>query len=114
MDKSDLAKQLDLYSNSIVAFIVFQGLAFCYNFGNAGFNIIVKANMSLSIGLTILFFVNTVLALFANRFLRLRLLELSEEYGEIVKAVYIGKSIVISIFGALPILVTVRFAIFHA
>jgi len=115
MDRTEIAKQLELYSNTIVAFIVFQGLAFCYTFGtNDRFNSTLKTNISLSVGLAVLFFVTMALALFANHFLGQKLEKLSGEYGRIVKAVYLGKAGVIGLFGALPIIVTVRYAIFSA
>lgn len=115
MDKTEITKQLELYSNAIVAFIVFQGLAFCYTFGtDDSFNATLKTNVSLSGGLAVLFLVTMVLALFANHFLRQKLENLSGEYGQLVKAAYLGKAVVIGLFGALPIIVTVRYAIFSA
>jgi hypothetical protein len=110
-----MTKQLELYSNAIVAFIVFQGLAFCYTFGtNDRFNSTLKANISLSVGLAVLFLIIMVLALFANHFLGEKLKTLSGEYGQLVKALYLGKAVVIGFFGALPLIVTTRYAIFSA
>ena len=115
MGRTEITKQLELYSNAIIAFIVFQSLAFCYNFGTSKeFNSIVHASEELSVGLTIIFFVAMTLAFFANRFIRLKLEELSGEYGQLVKAIYIGKAVVIILFGMLPIIVLARYAIFHA
>ena len=112
MDRAEIIKQLELYSNAIVAFIVFQGLAFCYHFGtNQMFNETLKKNISLSIGLVVLFLVTMTLALFANHFVRQKLEKLSGEYGQLVKAIYFGKALVIGFFGALPIFVTVLYAI---
>jgi len=113
MNKSDVTKQLELYSNAIVGFMVFQGLAYCYTFGtNERLNSVIKAKTSLSVGLAALFLVTTLLALFANHFLRQRLEALSTDYRELIKALYFGKAVVIAIFGALPFIVTVRYAIF--
>lgn len=113
MDKKDVTKQLELYSNAIIAFIVFQGLAFCYTFGtNVKFNSILRANLSLSVGLAALFLLTMVLGLFANYFLRQKLEGLSGEYRQLVKELYRGKAIVIVLFSALPLVVTVRYAIF--
>jgi hypothetical protein len=55
-----------------------------------------------------------VLALFANHFLGEKLKTLSGEYGQLVKALYLGKAVVIGFFGALPLIVTTRYAIFSA
>ena len=68
----------------------------------------------MSVGLAVLFFVTMALALFANHFLRQELENLSGEYGQLVKAVYLGKAVVIGLFGTLPIIVTVRYGIFSA
>ncbi|MCX5848550.1 MAG: hypothetical protein NTW65_03785 [Deltaproteobacteria bacterium] len=115
MDKTEITKQLELYSNAIIAFIVFQSLAFCYHFGTSDkFNSIVKASKELSVGLTIMFSVALILAFFANRYICLKLEELSGEYGQLVKAICWGKAVVIILFGALPIYVTVRYAMFNA
>lgn len=115
MEKSDIAKQMELYSNAIVAFIVFQGLAYCYNFAtNPSLNTLVKTKMSLSVGLTIVFFMTGSLAFIANNQMRPKLEALSGEYGPLVKRLYFGKSVVIILFGLLPILVTVMYGIFHA
>ena len=115
MDRTEIAKQLELYSNAIVAFIVFQGLAFCYTFGTSDkFNSTLKTNISLSVGLAVLFFVTMALALFTNNFLGQKLGNLSGEYGRLVKTVFFGKAVVICLFSALPIIVTVRYAIFSA
>ena len=113
MDRTEIAKQLELYSNAIVAFTVFQGLAFCYNFATSReFNLTVKTTMSLSVGLTFLFLVTMILGLFANHFIRFKLEKLSEEYSQLVKSIYLGKSIVIGLFGSLPMIITVCYAIF--
>ncbi|MCX5849868.1 MAG: hypothetical protein NTW65_10505 [Deltaproteobacteria bacterium] len=113
MNKEEIAKQLELYSNSIVAFIVFQSLAFCYNFGTSeNFNSILKNSKSLSLLLILIFILAYALALYANRYISRKLQEFSEEYSPIVKATYMGKSIVISIFGFLQITVTICYALF--
>lgn len=112
MDKSEVIKLLELYSNAIVAFFVFQGLAFCYTFGtNEKFNSIVKANLFLSVGLAFVFLATTLLGLFAHRFLRKKLETLSGEYSQLVRTLYLGKAVVIGLFGVLPLIVTIRFAI---
>ncbi len=114
MDGKEISRQLELYSNAIVAFIVFQSLAFCYNFGTSGeFHKIVYNTKELSIVLTIMFSLAMMLAFFANRIISMKLKELSGEYGQLIKAIYLGKGVVIIIFGALPIYVTVRYALFH-
>lgn len=113
MERTEITRQLELYSNAIIAFIVFQSLAFCYNFGISNqFHAIVNTTKELSVMLTIMFSLIMILAFFANRFICLKLKELSGEYGQLVKAIYLGKDVVIILFGALPIYVTVRYAIF--
>lgn len=47
---------MEFYSNAIVAFMVIQGLTYCYTFGkNQNFNSVLKVNLSLSISLAALF-----------------------------------------------------------
>jgi hypothetical protein len=114
MNKEDLAKQLELYSNSIIAFIVFQSLAFCYNFGTStSFNSILKHREGLSFGLMLTFILAYALALLAHRYIRLRLEEFSGEYSHIIKTIYKGKCLVISIFCLLQITVTLCYAVLY-
>jgi hypothetical protein len=115
MDKAIVAKQLELYSNAIIAFIVVQGLGYCYTFGTSDrFNLVVKSNPSLSGGLAFTFLLTTVLALLANRYIGRRLEELSGDYAALVRTVTWGKAAVIVLFGLLPFAVTVRFGMFAA
>ena len=115
MDETEISKKLEFYSNAIVVFIVFQGLTFCYTFGtNVRFNEILKANKPLSVGLAVLFFLAMVLAFFANHFLRQELVKLSGKYGQLVKVAYLGKSVIVGLFGIFPVIITVRYAIFNA
>lgn len=112
MNKEGIAKQLELYSNSIVAFIVFQSLAFCYHFGTSKeFNCILKNSRGLSLFLIFIFIVASLLALYANKYISQKLQEFNQEYSHIVKHAYIGKFIVISLFGFLQIIITIRYAL---
>ena len=115
MDGKEISKQLELYSNTIIAFIVFQSLAFCYNFGTSDkFHNIVCNTKELSVVLTIMFSLAMILAFFANHIICMKLQEFSSEYRQLVKAIYFGKDVVIIIFGALPIYVTVRYVLLQA
>ena len=114
MDDSSFFKQIEFYSNVIVAFIAIQSITFCYNFGtNAYFNDVLRTHKALSISLAVAVFFVMFLALYANHFFGSKLQELSgEECRELIGTIYFGKAVAIVIFSALQICITVFFAVF--
>jgi hypothetical protein len=111
MEPTDISKQLDSYSNAIVAFFVFQGLAFCYAFGtSAPFNQIVKSHQGLAIALLLLFLMTTIAALGVNRYLYRNMAKFWKTHRDILHALYVGKAVVILLFGALPFAVLALYA----
>jgi hypothetical protein len=114
MDLKQLIQQLELYSNAIIAFMVIQGLTYCYQIGtNEHFSKILKTHVLFSAGLTLLFLVVLILALYANYFLGKKLEELNDEYKQLVKTIYFGKAIVIGMFGFLPFIITLIFGVMN-
>ncbi|MBA4422971.1 MAG: hypothetical protein C0390_07690 [Syntrophus sp. (in: bacteria)] len=106
MSKEEISKQLELYSNSIIAFIAVQSLIFCYNFGTSEFfNCILKNTKGLSVFLAGIFFFAYVLAWIAHYRIFKMLKELNGEYSQIVKSAYIGKFIAICVFFILQMVV---------
>ncbi len=113
MDDAEISKQLELYSNSIVAFVVIQSLTFCYYFGtNVNFNNILRTYKALSTGLAVAALLVTFLALYANHFLGSKLRQLSSNHQEVIRMIYRGKAVTIVIFSALQICITVVYAVF--
>ena len=87
-----LIKQIETYSNAIVAFAVLQGLAFSYAFGtDAFFNCLVKTASNLAEGLTLLFVLVTLLSVFATVSIGRTLQQISGKFRGIVNKIYIGK-----------------------
>ena len=112
MDSNFLAKQIETYSNAIVAFHVIQGLAYLYYFGtNQTFNCLVKTSVFLAEGLTIIFILVMVLSVIAIRYLGRSLEYVSSEFSEIVRKIYLAKSIIILIFSLLQISITLGYAV---
>ena len=92
MTSDTLAKQIETYSNAIVAFAVLQGLAYAYAFGNNSFfNCLVKNAANLAEGLTLLFALVTVLAVAAIVALGRALKQIAGEYRGLVGKIYLGK-----------------------
>lgn len=113
MEKTQLTKQIELYSNSIVTFFVLQGLAYCYYFGtNEFFNNLVKTSQGLSASLVLISVVTVLLGLIANTFLGKQVGDMTGvEYSDLVKKLYLGKSFIIFVFGVLPTVVTIKYSI---
>ena len=112
-ENSFFIKQLELYSNSIIGFIVIQGLAYCYKFGSDKvFSEAVKKTLELSVGLVFALTCTMILALIANYLIGKKTSTMvKEENVDLVKKIYKGKLIAILFFGLLPIAVTFYFAI---
>jgi hypothetical protein len=107
-----LIKQIETYSNAIVAFAVLQGLSYCYTFGtSAFFNCLVKTSSHLAAGLTLLFGLATLLSIIATVLLGRTLQQVSGEFRGIVEKIYIGKLVAVILFSLLPLLVTVGYGV---
>ncbi|MBS1172375.1 MAG: hypothetical protein H6R12_1205 [Proteobacteria bacterium] len=99
-----LFKQLESYSNAIVAFAVLQGLAFSYAFGNnSTFNCTVKNAPHLAEGLAIAFVVLTFLLLAAIVWLGRAMESIAGEFVTLVKKLYLGKLVAVALFSLLPL-----------
>lgn len=113
MDDSQIFKQLEFYSNAIVAFVVIQSLTFCYNFGdNTGFENILKTNDCFSWIITMATLLIMLLALYANNSISLKLQKVVDGHRDTIKKIYLGKAIVIIIFSLLQIYIIVFFGIY--
>jgi hypothetical protein len=109
---SDLAKQLDAYSNAIVGFVVLQSLTYAYSFGtNEMFNCLVKTAKHLAFGLSLHFALATVLLTVATIYLSNKAQALSGGYAEIVRKIYVGKLIAVILFSLLPLALTVGYGV---
>jgi hypothetical protein len=112
MNSELLAKQIETYSNAIVAFVVLQGLAYCFAFGsNAFFNCLVKTASHLAEFLVVQFAVVAVLALLATALLARALQRLSGGFAGTVRKLYLGKMVAILIFSLLPVLLTYGYGV---
>ena len=111
MKKPHIIKQLEFYSNTIVSFIVLQGLAFSYNFGtNKFFNETIKTNKDLALGLVIVLSVTMIIGFIANLFISQKIIKLiGSEHSGLAGKIYIGKLFIIVFFGSLPALVLYLF-----
>ena len=107
-----LIKQIETYSNAIVAFAVLQGLAYSYGFGsNAFFNCLVKTASHLAEGLTVLFALVTLLSIVATMLLSRTLQQISGEFRGMVKRIYIGKLVAAIVFSLVPLVLTVGYGV---
>jgi hypothetical protein len=109
---TDLVKQLELYSNAILAFVVAQSLAFSFTFGtNTEFGCVVIAERPLALGLLAHFVLSTVLAVVAITYLGRALQRISQENQALVRLLFFGKCTVVVIFAAIPTLVLLWFGV---
>ena len=96
-------KQIEFYSNGIVAFVVVESLAFMYAFGTSEFfnNLVKTASLLAEIifvqGLAIL-----VLAILATYMLGRTFANMVDEHSNLVAKLYIGKIVVILLFASMP------------
>lgn len=112
MNSDLLIKQIETYSNAIVAFNVLQGLAYSYSFGtNDFFNCMVKTASHLAEGLALLFMLVMLLSIFATVSLARLVKQLSNEFNNVVDKIYFGKVIVVTIFSLVPIVLTVGYGV---
>ncbi|MFO1428555.1 MAG: hypothetical protein U1F76_00210 [Candidatus Competibacteraceae bacterium] len=112
MNSERIIKQIEMYSNAIVAFTVLQALTYSYSFGtSAMFNCLVKTAANLAVGLTVLFIVITFLSVVAVMFLGRTMHQLSGEFGPIIQTIYRAKLIVVIVFSLLPVAITVGYGV---
>ena len=112
MTSEELIRQIETYSNAIVAFSVLQGLAYAYSFGtNAFFNCLIKTSSYLAEGLTVLFAVVAVLSVAATVALGRTLRRISGRFGNVVRNVYLGKIVTVVIFSLVPLSLTVGYGV---
>lgn len=105
--KELLFKNIETYSNSVVGFIVLQGLAYSFYLGsNESFNCRIKGSEWLAELLTIQFFVITILAAVAIRYLGKKLVEIAPDSRDTLKAISEGKIVAVCIFGLFPAFLT--------
>ncbi len=103
MNADTLAKQIETYSNSIVAFAVLQGLAYSYYFGsNQLFNCVVRSAPYLAETIVAMFLLVTVLLLAATAWLGKALAAVADEHRPVVRRIYMGKAVAIALFMLLP------------
>ena len=104
MNSEILIKQIETYSNAIVAFAVLQGLSYAYSFGtNPFFNCLVKTTTHLAVGLTWLFGIVTLLSIAAMVGLARALRRLAGEFRDTVTKIYAAKVVAVIIFNLLPL-----------
>ena len=112
MKTAELLKQLELYSNAIVAFVVAQSLTFAFTFGtNIAFACTVISVKALALGLLMHFMVSSGLAMVAISYLGRAIQHLSKENRNLVRVLFIAKSVVVFIFAIIPILVLLWFGV---
>ena len=112
MNSELLAKQIEAYSNAIVAFAVLQGLAYSYYFGtNPMFNCLVKTTANLAVGLSAVFVVVTLLSVIAIVYLGRIMREIAREFAQIVQTIYRAKLIAVILFSLLPLAITAGYGV---
>lgn len=110
LDEKDLLRQLEVYSNSIVAFHVVQGFSYSYHFGGTEFfNNLVKSNQLLSLILCGVFLFTIVGGVFVNHLIYRKLSSYWEGEG-LLSNVYWVKSFVIVFMGMMPLGFTLGYA----
>ncbi len=105
MSKLDIDERLELYSNAILGFFVFQGLAFLYQFGtNTTFRDTIKGHASMSWSLIMMFACALVGALWGNNAISHALQQRVDPADqEVVRKVFYGKAVVLFLFGSMPV-----------
>lgn len=113
MSREIVAKQLELYSNGIVAFNVLQGVGFAFYLGtNCQFNYLIKNATYLAEGLTVLFSLVAIGSVFAILAFRKAMISVSDpEFHDIQRWLYLAKACAAFVFGALPLFLTVFYGL---
>ncbi|MCG8672751.1 MAG: hypothetical protein MI867_25345 [Pseudomonadales bacterium] len=113
MDSDEiLFKEAETYTNSIVAFSVFQGLAYAFYFGtNSVFNCHVKSANLLAESLVVMFIVVAFLCSYAIYRLGKVRSRLNSDHSDLVISFAKGKIVVVMIFGFFPAALTFFYAV---
>ena len=110
MKDEDLIKQFEFYSNAIIGFFIVQGLTFCYQFGGE-FGKILKNYKYLSYSLSGLLLVVLFGGFLLTHLIGKSLIVLNMEQQLTIRNIYIIKKIIIVLFGIIPLILTIFFAI---
>lgn len=110
--QTELVKQLETYSNAIVAFAVLQSLAYSYSFGTSElFNCLVKTASYLALGLTLAFTLVTTLMVIALMFIGRTMQSFAGEYSDLVRKVIRGKLVAVVVASLMPIALTFSYGV---
>ena len=110
MKTETLISQLELYSNSIVGFLVVQSIGFAFQMGtDKRFSCLIVTEHGLA-GILIFHFVfSTLLATFALIYLSRSIRRLSDENRNLLRLVYRGKAVAAALFAAIPLLLLIGY-----
>ena len=112
MDTDFLAKQTEMYSNAIVAYLTLQGTAYLFYYGtNPFFNCLVKMTPYLAEGIIVTIVIISILASVATRYLGKVLKGISPGNETIIHNIYMAKITVIYIFSTIQIFLTFTTAV---
>ena len=112
MNSNFLVKQIETYSNAIVAFFAVQGLTYLYYLGlSERFICLLKTRDYLAIGIVIGIIAGAIASIIAIRYLSDVLGSLSSANSTIVRKIYSAKWIVILFFASSQVVVTVFYVI---
>ena len=112
MEKNELVKHLEFYSNAIVGFVVIQGLSFCYQVGNGKYlHEALETKSWLTVGLSSLFLITAIFTTKACRYLGKVIVSLEPEHKDILVAVSRWKTYIVAVFGLMPFVVTISFVL---
>jgi hypothetical protein len=112
MTSENLLKQIETYSNAIIAFTVLQGLAYSYAFGTSEhFNCAIKTASYLAEGMVAIFAAVGTLSVVATVWLGRVVEALSGEFRSNVAKIYWGKVTVIAIFSLIPLVLTYAYGV---
>lgn len=113
MKAEKLVDQLELYSNSILGFIVVQSVGFSFTFGTTpAFSCEVTRYKLLAAGLLAHFLLSTLMAAAAIRYLGQKMTELSRENTAIVLTTCRAKIVIVILFALIPMGLVGTFGLF--
>lgn len=112
MKLDDLIRQLELYSNGIVGFLVAQSIVFAFTFGTSQhFQCTVVLQKPVAYGLIAHFAISTTLAVVALEFLSRHIRKLSSDNSELVRKVFLGKTVAVALFALIPMSLLVGYGV---
>ena len=110
MKTETLISQLELYSNSIVGFLVVQSIGFAFTMGtNKTFSCLIVTEHGLAGVLIFHFVFSTFLATLALGYLSRSIRRLSAENQSLVRLLYRGKAVAAALFAAIPVCLLVGY-----